>query len=93
MQNKLVQAMAAGLPVVATPVANEGIRATPDAQLWLREDARDFADAVIALLRDPAARARLGAAARRFVEQHWTWEAHFEAQLRVFAEVAKGGAP
>jgi glycosyltransferase involved in cell wall biosynthesis len=88
MQNKLVQAMAAALPVVATPVANEGIQATPDEHLWLRDDPRAFADAVIALLRDGAARARLGGAARRFVERHWTWEAHFEQQLRVFAEVA-----
>jgi sugar transferase (PEP-CTERM/EpsH1 system associated) len=88
MQNKLVQAMAAGLPVVATPVANEGIRATDGEQLWLRDDPRAFADAVITLLRDRAARERLGAAARSFVERHWTWEAHFEAQLRVFAEVA-----
>jgi glycosyltransferase involved in cell wall biosynthesis len=88
MQNKLVQAMAAGLPVVATPVANEGIRATPELHLWLREDPRAFADAVIALLQDRAARERLGASARCFVEQHWTWEAHFDRQLRVFAEVA-----
>jgi glycosyltransferase involved in cell wall biosynthesis len=88
MQNKLVQAMAAGLPVVATPIANEGIGATPDAQLWLRDEPRAFADAVITLLRDRAARERLGAAARRYVEQHWTWEAHFEQQLRVFREVA-----
>lgn len=80
--------MAAGLPVVATPVANEGIRAKPDEQLWLRDDPRGFADAVIALLRDRAARERLGGAARRYVEQHWTWEAHFEQQLAVFREVA-----
>jgi glycosyltransferase involved in cell wall biosynthesis len=88
MQNKLVQAMAAGLAVVATPVANEGNGATPETHLWLRKEPRAFADAVIALLRDPAARARLGAAARAHVERHWTWEAHFEEQLRVFAEVA-----
>jgi glycosyltransferase involved in cell wall biosynthesis len=90
MQNKLVQAMAAGLPVVATPVANEGIGATADSHLWLRDDPRAFADAVIQLLRDRAARERLGAAARDYVERHWTWEAHFEAQLRVFEEVAAG---
>ena len=88
MQNKLVQAMAAGLPVVATPVANEGIGAAPGEQLWLREGPRAFADAVITLLRDKQARERLGAAARTHVERHWTWEAHFEQQLRVFAEVA-----
>jgi glycosyltransferase involved in cell wall biosynthesis len=43
---------------------------------------------VITLLRDRATRERLGAAARSYVERHWTWEAHFEQQLRVFAEVA-----
>ena len=91
MQNKLVQAMAAGLPVVATPVANEGIRATDGEHLWLREDPRAFADAVVTLLRDRAARERLGAAARCFVERSWTWEAHFEQQLRVFTEVAERG--
>ena len=90
MQNKLVQAMAAGLPVVATPVANEGIQAKDGEQLWLREEPRAFADAVITLLRDRATRERLGASARDFVERNWTWEAHFEQQLRVFAEVSKG---
>jgi glycosyltransferase involved in cell wall biosynthesis len=84
----VLEAMAAGLPVVATPVANEGIAATPDTHLWLRNEPRAFADAVITLLRDRAAREQLGAAARRFVEGRWTWEAHFEQQLRVFAEVA-----
>jgi glycosyltransferase involved in cell wall biosynthesis len=89
MQNKLLQEMAAGLPVVATPVANEGIRAEDGAHLWLREEPRAFAEAVIALLRDAAARERLGTAARDFVEREWTWEAHFARQLEVFREVAR----
>ena len=88
MQNKLVQAMASELPVVATSVANEGIAATPEAHLLLRDQPQAFADAVIGLLRDAAARERLGRAARSFVEQHWTWEANFEQQLRVFQDVA-----
>ena len=90
MQNKLLQEMAAGLPVVATPVANEGVQAEDGTQLWLREEPHAFAEAVIALLRDRAARARLGAAARAFVERQWTWEAHFERQLEVFTEVTRG---
>jgi sugar transferase (PEP-CTERM/EpsH1 system associated) len=88
MQNKLVQAMASELPVVATNVANEGIRATPETHLLLRDEPEAFANAVIGLLRDAGARERLGRAARGFVEQHWTWEAHFAQQLRVFQEVA-----
>jgi sugar transferase (PEP-CTERM/EpsH1 system associated) len=90
MQNKLVQAMASELPVVATSVANEGIGATPDAHLLVRDEPRAFADAVVGLLRDSAERERLGRAARSFVEQHWTWEAHFEQQLQVFRDVAAG---
>jgi len=91
MQNKLVQAMASELPVVATTVANEGIGASPESHLLLRDEPRAFADAVIALLRDRAARERFGRAARSFVESHWTWEAHFEEQLRIFSEVAVRG--
>jgi polysaccharide biosynthesis protein PslH len=90
MQNKLVQAMASALPVVATSVANEGIGATPETHLRVRDEPRAFADAVVGLLRDRAERERLGTAARSFVEQHWTWEAHFEQQLQVFRDVAAG---
>jgi glycosyltransferase involved in cell wall biosynthesis len=75
---------------VATSVANEGIGATPDAHLLVRDEPRAFADAVVGLLRDSAERGRLGRAARSFVEQHWTWEAHFEQQLQVFRDVAAG---
>ncbi|MEZ5124961.1 MAG: glycosyltransferase [Thermoleophilia bacterium] len=88
MQNKLVQAMAAGLPVVATPVANEGIQARDVEHVWLRDEPRAFADAVITLLRNRGARERLGASARAFAEKYWTWDAHFEQQLNVFEEVA-----
>jgi sugar transferase (PEP-CTERM/EpsH1 system associated) len=88
MQNKLVQAMASALPVVATSIANEGIGAEPDAHLLLREEPSGFAEAVIRLLRDEKERERLGRAARRFVEERWTWQANFERQLRVFEDVA-----
>jgi sugar transferase (PEP-CTERM/EpsH1 system associated) len=90
MQNKLVQAMASGLPVVATRVANEGIGAEPETQLLVRDEPGAFAEAVIGLLRDRAARERLGGAARAFVERSWTWDAHFEQQLGAFRAVAAG---
>jgi glycosyltransferase involved in cell wall biosynthesis len=88
MQNKLVQAMGCELPVVATAAANEGIRATPDEHLLVRDDSDGFACAVADLLRDAGERERLGRAARRFVDAHWTWEAHFEKLEKVLREVA-----
>ena len=77
MQNKLIEFMAMQKAVVATSVANEGVRATPNDHLVIADDARAFADAVLALLSDPARRAALGEAARRYILEHWTWEAHF----------------
>lgn len=88
MQNKLIQAMACELPVVATRVANEGIGGTPEEHLLLRDDAEGIATAIIELLRDDAKRERLGTAARRFVEANWTWEAHFLKLEEVLFEVA-----
>jgi glycosyltransferase involved in cell wall biosynthesis len=88
MQNKIVQAMACELPVVATSVANEGIGAAPDEHILVRDDAASFADAVIGLLQNAASREKIGGAARSFVESHWTWEAHFENLEKVLVEVA-----
>jgi polysaccharide biosynthesis protein PslH len=77
MQNKLIEFMAMRKAVVATTVANEGIRATPDDHLVIADDAPTFADAVLALLADPARRDRLAEAARAYILESWTWEAHF----------------
>jgi glycosyltransferase involved in cell wall biosynthesis len=38
------------------------------------DDALSFADAVLALLRDPSLAERLARSARRLVERHYTWD-------------------
>lgn len=77
MQNKLIEFMAMAKPVVATTVANEGIGATPDDHLVLADAPEEMASAILSLFADPARGRALGLAARAFVEQNWTWEAHF----------------
>lgn len=90
MQNKIVQAMACELPLVATSVANEGIRATPEEHMVVRDDPASFAEAVTGLLSDAQWRERLGRAARGFVEAQWTWEGNFEKLEKLLREVAAG---
>ncbi|MGZ0245000.1 MAG: glycosyltransferase [Alphaproteobacteria bacterium] len=86
MQNKLIEFMAMRKAVVATTVANEGIRATLGDHLVIADEARSFADAVLALLADPAQRDSLAEAARNYILGHWSWEADF---LALEAEMLK----
>jgi glycosyltransferase involved in cell wall biosynthesis len=73
-QFKVLEAMASGTPVVATPVAAEALEAGGDDGLLVAGTAEAFAQAVVSLVRDPGRAARLAAQARRFVESHYTWE-------------------
>ena len=77
MQNKLIEYMAMGKPVVATTVANEGIGATPGRDLVLADEPAAMAREILALFADDARRAEIGRAARDFVVENWTWEALF----------------
>ncbi|KUI21251.1 hypothetical protein AU192_12570 [Mycobacterium lehmannii] len=89
MQNKLIEYMASGKAVVASSVANEGIRA-PQETVVIADDPDPFADAVIRLLRDPESAARLGTAARQYVLSEWTWEKHFlDLELAFYAACAE----
>lgn len=76
VQNKVLEAMAMARPVVLTPEAATGIAAR-DGEDWLvcPPDPEVMAARITALLSDPAAPARIGAAARRFVLDHHGWEA------------------
>jgi glycosyltransferase involved in cell wall biosynthesis len=53
---KVLDAMAAGTPVVTTTYGNEGIAGTPGRDLLVADDPQAFAEAVVAVMRDPSLR-------------------------------------
>lgn len=65
---KMVEAMAAGLAVVSTSVGARGMHWRDGEQLIVADGPGGFAAAVTGLLANPARRAELAAAGRRFVE-------------------------
>ncbi len=73
VQNKVLEAMAAGRPVVTTSVVNAGLGARAGEEVLVADDAATTAVHVVALLRDPDLRARLGRAGRRFVRRTYDW--------------------
>jgi glycosyltransferase involved in cell wall biosynthesis len=94
IQNKLLEALAMELPVVTTEVAAAGLRvAGEEPPLVVAEDDEGLAAAVVRLLGDPAERARLGAAGRRYVERHFSWArsvALVDAALHAAVEGGRG---
>ncbi len=76
VQNKILEAMATGLPVVGTGAAFEGIEAGPRDGVRVADSPEAFAGAVVDLLRDEPLRRALGAGARAFVEREHSWRTH-----------------
>ena len=74
VQNKVLEAMAMELPVVTTSLVSAGLRvAGGEAPVVVADEVREFAEAVVKLLGQEQERARLAAAGRRFVEEHYDW--------------------
>lgn len=70
---KVLEAMAAGLPLVSTTLGVEGIALSPGKHALLADTPQAFAEAILSLLADPERRRALGAAARQFVLEHYDW--------------------
>jgi sugar transferase (PEP-CTERM/EpsH1 system associated) len=88
---KVLEAMACGTPLVATPIAASGIGAVHERHLLLAETAEDFARAVLRLLRDPPLAAGLVAEARQLVEQRFRWETTVEQLEAVYHSLLQPG--
>jgi sugar transferase (PEP-CTERM/EpsH1 system associated) len=93
LQNKVLEAMAMEVPVVATGVANRGIGAQDHQELLVADSPGEFAQATIALLRDATLRKALTANAKRFVLQHFQWEKNLcrlDDVIALFSETPTG---
>jgi sugar transferase (PEP-CTERM/EpsH1 system associated) len=75
VQNKVLQAMAMGVPVVASSVAQRGLGAGVGTHLYVEDDPGAFAARVVELLASPEVQGAMAGRARAFVEEHHAWEA------------------
>ncbi|MFO1412782.1 MAG: TIGR03087 family PEP-CTERM/XrtA system glycosyltransferase [Burkholderiales bacterium] len=75
IQNKILEAMAAGKAVVAARACADPIEGMPGREFLVATEAADFAEEVGALIADPARAAAIGRSARACVLAHYSWEA------------------
>lgn len=74
MRVKLLEALAAGKAVIASPLAAAGLDVLDNEQLRIADTDDQFARAILELLDDARARERLAGNARRWAGENLSWE-------------------
>lgn len=74
VQNKVLEAMAMGLPVVLSQPAASGINASPGEHFAVAGSDEEFAATIVALARDGERAQAMGEAARQFVVEKQSWQ-------------------
>lgn len=87
IQNKVLEAMAMGRPVVASATCAAPLNAAPGRELLAAADADALAREVIGVLDDPARASAIGAAGRAAVVDRYSWPAHLAVIDRALESV------
>ena len=75
---KVLEAMAMGVPVVATSTGAQGLDVEDGIHLFIEDEPRSFAERVLMLLRNEPERERIAQNARALVERKYSWESLFK---------------
>jgi len=73
-QNKLLESMAAGVPVVTSALAAAGVDAIPGEHLHVATTSEEYCNAILSVLSDPEERTRLARSGRDRMQSHHNWE-------------------
>jgi glycosyltransferase involved in cell wall biosynthesis len=90
---KVLDAMSHGLPVVATPIAAEGIvEGAPEGVFAaITADPRQLGERIAALLADPAHGRAIGRRAQAWVRERYDFDRSMAAVLGVYADLTGRG--
>ena len=84
-QNKILEAMACGLPCITTTSVNNAIGAEKDNHIMIADDVIQMADAVNILKNNKTLRTRLSKEGQHFVKQNYSWEHYSRVLSDIFA--------
>lgn len=86
-QNKILEALAAGVPVVSSRLAAAGVDAVPGEHLLVADTPEEYRDAILGLLADPERRERMALAGRRRMLENHSWDRAMERMDELIASL------
>jgi glycosyltransferase involved in cell wall biosynthesis len=92
IQNKVLEALAMEVPVVASPLAADGLRTQEGdvPPVAVSRGATEMAEQVVARLRDAAAGATADPALRAYVATHFDWTTNADRLEAILVDAANG---
>ncbi len=84
MQNKLIEAMAMGLPCITTPLANNAINAIHNESILVAKDKFEFINGIIKLLTDENFYLKISEGGRKLALSNFDWEKTTKKLINLF---------
>jgi glycosyltransferase involved in cell wall biosynthesis len=89
LQNKLLEAMACGLPSITTSLANKALGAAHEQQIYIADTAQTFADRIEYVLKNELVAEKIGKEGKEFIKQHFDWTQTTTILERAFEKVVE----
>jgi polysaccharide biosynthesis protein PslH len=86
LQNKLLEAMAMGIPCITSTLANNALGARPGEEILVADSPREVAQAVGQLLGDHALYHKLSESGKQFVSKRFEWS----SSTRILSDLIQG---
>ncbi len=86
---KILESMAAGVPVISTSLGAEGIDITPSRNIILADNGGELIDATVSLCQDPVKRTQIIAGGRHLVQARYDWPILGDALFRLHYEIVE----
>ncbi len=87
IRNKILEALACGLPVVATKHSYEGIEVIDNYNAVIADNPNEFAQKTVRLLNNPERREELGLNARKIIEEKYQWKNIVKKIIYAYKEI------
>lgn len=86
---KILEAMAAGLPVVSTSVGVAGLNLVDNKNVMIADDNKKMAEGAVRLLKNPKLASKIGKEGQRHVAKHFDWKSIVRLHDPIYRELTE----